>query len=101
MAAKNFYTHDQIELAKMKLDELPDLSKDKISSKDALESLHAQIVALATQKGYSAKEIKSALETCEIVVSERAIRDLLSASSGTKKKAVVGKNKKSVNQSQN
>lgn len=93
MAAKNFYTHDQIELAKMKLDELPDLSKDKISSKDALESLNAQIVALATQKGYSAKEIKSALETCEIVVSERAIRDLLSASSGSKKKA-VGKNKK-------
>lgn len=72
----------------------PILSKDKISSKDALESLHAQIVALATQKGYSAKEIKSALETCEIVVSERAIRDLLSASSGSKKKAVVGKNKK-------
>lgn len=100
MAAKNFYTHDQIELAKMKLDELPDLSKDKISSKDALDSLRAQIVVLATQKGYSAKEIKSALETCEIVVSERAIRDILSASNGSKKKS-AGKSKKSVNQSQN
>ncbi|WPM86262.1 mobilization protein MobC (plasmid) [Apirhabdus apintestini] len=100
MAAKNFYTHDQIELAKMKLDELPDLSKDKISSKDALDSLRTQIVVLATQKGYSAKEIKSALETCEIVVSERAIRDMLSASNGSKKKT-TGKSKKSVNQSQN
>lgn len=57
MAAKNFYTHDQIELAKMKLDELPDLSKDKISSKDALESLHAQIVALATQKAIQRKKL--------------------------------------------
>ncbi|ENR3228676.1 mobilization protein MobC [Salmonella enterica] len=97
MAAKTFYTLEQIELAKIKLEELPDLSKNKIAGKDALESMKAQVVTLATQKGYSAKEIKSALEVCEIVVSERAIRDLLSSSSASKKKT-TGKTKKVVSQ---
>lgn len=77
MAAKNQYSQEQVELAKVALTELPDLSKERLSSKEVLDELKGQIISLATQKGYTAKDIKSALESCEIVVSERAINEII------------------------
>lgn len=86
MAVKIFYTKEQIEIAKAQLEALPDLTEIRLTGKDALENLKTQILELATQKGYSAKDIKSALETCQINVSERAIKDVMSSPKGNKKK---------------
>ncbi|HEJ7033220.1 TPA: mobilization protein MobC [Serratia marcescens] len=84
MATKNQYSQEQVELAKVALTELPDLSKERLSSKEVLDELKGQIISLATQKGYTAKDIKSALESCEIVVSERAINEIIKNTSTIK-----------------
>lgn len=85
MAVKNQYSSEQLELAKVQLDELPDLSKERLTGKEVLEGLKDKIIVLATQKGYTAKDIKSALEACEITVSERAIQDIIKSMTATKK----------------
>lgn len=84
MAAGTFYTKEQIEAARLQLEELPDLTQTRLTGKDALDSLKAQIVELSVRKGYSVKDIKSALESCQISVSERAIKEALS----TKKNSI-------------
>ncbi|MGK2894468.1 mobilization protein MobC [Klebsiella michiganensis] len=86
MAANTFYTKEQIEEARLQLAELPDLTQTRLTGKDVLESLKAQIVELSVRKGYSAKDIKSALESCQIQVSERAIKEALSSQKNTRKK---------------
>ncbi|EKS6645668.1 mobilization protein MobC [Enterobacter hormaechei] len=86
MAATTFYTKEQIEAARLQLDELPDLTQTRLTGKDVLESLKAQIVELSVRKGYSVKDIKSALESCQIQVSERAIKEALSSQKNTRKK---------------
>ncbi|MQL50074.1 MULTISPECIES: hypothetical protein [Photorhabdus] len=86
MATNTFYTKEQIEMAKNQLEALPDLTETRLTGKDVLENLKTQILKLATKKGYSAKDIKSALETCQINVSERAIKDVMSSQKGNKKK---------------
>ncbi|CNG48734.1 mobilization protein MobC [Yersinia enterocolitica] len=87
MAAKNHYSTEQLELAKVQLSELPDLRTERLTGKEVLAGLKEQILILATQKGYTAKDIKSALESCEIVVSERAIQEAIKSVAVTKKKA--------------
>jgi hypothetical protein len=87
MAVKNQYSSEQLELAKVQLDELPDLSKERLTGKEVLEGLKDKIIILATQKGYTAKDIKSALEACEITVSERAIQDIIKSTVTSKKNA--------------
>lgn len=87
MAATTFYTKEQIEAARLQLDELPDLTQTRLTGKDVLESLKAQIVELSLRKGYSVKDIKSALESCQIQVSERAIKEALSSQKNNRKKA--------------
>ncbi|WP_421105850.1 mobilization protein MobC [Serratia marcescens] len=103
MATKNQYSQEQVELAKVSLADLPDLSKERLSGKEVLDELKEQIILLATQKGYTAKDIKSALESCEIVVSERAINEIIknttSIKSGRKKKGQL-KDKNTTEQQQ-
>jgi len=84
MTAGTFYTKEQIEAARLQLEELPDLTQTRLTGKDALDSLKSQIVELSVRKGYSVKDIKSALESCQISVSERAIKEALS----TKKNSI-------------
>ncbi len=89
MARTMTYTQAQLDEAKQKLAELPDLSKDKISKVDFLESIKEQIVTLSSSKGYTHAEIKSALETVGVTVTVKAIGELLNAPSkrGKSKKA--------------
>lgn len=80
MAKAKTFTQDQITAAQIALESLPDLRKDKITTPQMLESLKAQIVALSEKKGYSAAEIKSALENVQISVPVSAISALLKPS---------------------
>ncbi|WP_261804201.1 mobilization protein MobC [Serratia marcescens] len=86
MAAGTFYTKEQIEAARLQLEELPDLTQTRLTGKDVLDNLKAQIVELSVRKGYSVKDIKSALESCQISVSERAIKEALSTKKNSSKK---------------
>lgn len=86
MAVNTFYTKEQIETAMLQLEDLPDLTETRLTGKDVLESLKAQIVELSVRKGYSVKDIKSALESCKIQVSERAIKEALSSQKNSSKK---------------
>ncbi|EFI6096602.1 mobilization protein MobC, partial [Escherichia coli] len=49
----------------------------------------------ATRKGYSVKDIKSALETCQIMVSERAIKEIISTHPNTRRKSSRNQKKSS------
>lgn len=77
MAKQKTYTQDELELARQKLSELPDLSRNKIGQAEALEQLKEQIVLLSDQKGYSVAEIREALKSVGIPVTANAINDLL------------------------
>lgn len=77
MAYQKFFTAEQLELAKIKLDELPDLAADKITRADMLENLKVSIVTLANDKGYKAAEIKSALADVGVMLSEKSISELI------------------------
>ncbi len=80
MSRSKTYTQSQIEAAKLKLNELPDLSAQKISTADALVTLRDQIVELASKKGYSSAEIKTALEGVGLSVTVKAINEIISTS---------------------
>lgn len=86
MAANSYYTIEQLELAKMQLAELPDLNSSRMTGKDVLENLREQLVELSVKKGYTAVEIKSALDSAGIVVSVKAIKDAIDKNEVTKKK---------------
>ena len=77
MTSKKFYTQEQIDNAKLSLSDLPDLTPNRISREDMLASLSQDIVTLSTEKGYSAADIKKALENLEISVSEKAITEVI------------------------
>lgn len=86
------YTQEELEKARNALSELPDLSRDKISQAEMLDSLKDQIILLSSQKGYSIAEIKSALESVGVTVTAKAISELLSTrkrSPGRKKTNVA------------
>lgn len=86
MAANSYYTIEQLELAKMQLAELPDLNASRMTGKDVLENLREQLIELSVKKGYTAVEIKSALDSAGIVVSVKAIKDAIDKNEVTKKK---------------
>jgi len=86
MADKKWFTTEDIEVAKMALDELPDLKEKRLTKSDVLEKLKEQIITLSTSKGYSVEDIRSALETAGVKTSTKAIREILS----TRKKPTAG-----------
>lgn len=77
MANKKFFTQEQIDNAKLSLADLPDLTPNRISREEMIASLSDDIVTLSTKKGYSAVDIKKALEQLDIQISEKAINDVL------------------------
>ena len=79
MADKKWFTTDDVEVAKMALDELPDLREKRLTKSDVLEKLKEQIITLSTSKGYSVEDIRSALETAGVKTSVKAIREILYA----------------------
>lgn len=81
MATPKTYTQDQLEAAKKTLEQLPDLSRDKIPPAEFLASLKDQILVLAKNKGYSNSEVKSALSDVGLTVTTKQIAELI----GTKK----------------
>ena len=90
MATQKTYTQEQLKKAKEALEALPDLSHDKITKPDFIDYLREQIVTLASSKGYSQAEIKSALASVGVIVSIQAISDLI----GSKKRSVPRKTTK-------
>lgn len=77
MSKSKTYTQIEIENVKKVLSELPDLSKEKIPTADALHALRDQIVDLASSKGYTAAEIRVALEGVGMSVSVKAIGEII------------------------
>lgn len=77
MTVQKYFTQEQIEEAKRKLADMPDLSSQKIPVDDMLAALKSEIITLANQKGYNAKEIKSVLDSMNMSVSERAVSGII------------------------
>lgn len=82
MSVRKFFTQEQIDNAKLSLADLPDLTPNRITREEMLSSLSDDIVMLSTKKGYSAGDIKKAMESLDIQVSEKAIAEILKKSSG-------------------
>lgn len=87
MADKKWYTSEDVEVAKLALDDLPDLTEKRLTKSDVLDKLKDQIVLLSGQKGYSVEDIRSALETVGIQTSVKAIREILNAQKNSSKSA--------------
>lgn len=86
MAIRKFFTSDEVNEAKEKLSQLPDLSHNRILRVDALESLKSEILALANQRGYSAADIKHALDKMNFNFSEKSISEVIRSSKTNKKR---------------
>lgn len=75
--AKQTFTQAELDQARQALEDLPDLSRQKISQADMLASLKEQIVLLSSSKGYSVAEIKAALASVGVTVTTKAISDMV------------------------
>ncbi|MNH76461.1 hypothetical protein D3C73_287320 [compost metagenome] len=79
---KKFFTEEEVNAAKMKLADLPDLSKKRLSRGDVLESLKDDLIQLVKVKGYSATDIKSVLDGMALSFSEKAIAEVIREAKG-------------------
>lgn len=87
MAVRNIFTQEQLDEARKKLENLPDLTPQRITRDAALENLKETILVLAKEKGYTVADIKSALDAMEFRFSEKAISAVVNEGSGKKKRA--------------
>lgn len=87
MAVRNVFTQEQLDEARTKLENLPDLTPQRITREGALENLKDTILVLAKEKGYTVADIKSALDAMEFRFSEKAIAAVVNEGSGKKKRA--------------
>lgn len=87
MAVRNVFTREQLDEARRKLENLPDLTPQRITRESALENLKETILVLAKEKGYTVADIKSALDAMEFRFSEKAISAVVNEGSGKKKRA--------------
>ncbi|KPW22576.1 MobC protein [Pseudomonas cannabina pv. alisalensis] len=79
MAKQKTFTQKELEAARQKLAELPDLSQDKLSQAEVLQSLKAEIVKLCAAKGYTVTEVKQALADVGLNVTAKEITELTSS----------------------
>lgn len=86
MAARNVFTQEQVDEARRKLENLPDLTPQRITREVALDSLKDTILMLAKEKGYTASDIKSVLDSMEFRFSEKAISSVINDGTGKKKR---------------
>lgn len=87
MALRNVFTQEQLDEARAKLENLPDLTPQRITREAALENLKDTILVLAKEKGYTVADIKSALDAMEFRFSEKAISAVVNEASGKKKRS--------------
>ncbi|ECE0486553.1 molybdopterin-guanine dinucleotide biosynthesis protein MobC [Salmonella enterica subsp. enterica] len=88
MAAQKWFTKEEVELAKLALSELPDLTEKRLTKSDVLDSLREQIIELAEKKGYSADDIKSSLDAAGIVTSVKSIREIIASRRTARRKSI-------------
>ena len=86
MAVRNVFTQEQLDEARKKLENLPDLTPQRITREAALENLKSTILVLAKEKGYTVADIKSALDAMEFRFSEKAISAVVNEGNGKKKR---------------
>lgn len=86
MAVRNVFTQEQLDEARLKLENLPDLTPQRITRDGALEKLKDSILVLAKEKGYTVSDIKSVLDEMEFRFSEKAISAVINETSGRKKR---------------
>lgn len=86
MAARNVFTQQELDEARRKLENLPDLTPQRITREGALENLKDTILVLAKEKGYTVSDIKSALDAMNFRFSEKAISAVVNEGSGKKKR---------------
>lgn len=86
MAARNVFTQQELDEARRKLENLPDLTPQRITREGALENLKDTILVLAKEKGYTVADIKSALDAMNFRFSEKAISAVVNEGSGKKKR---------------
>ncbi|WP_062749428.1 hypothetical protein [Erwinia persicina] len=86
MAVRNVFTQEQLDEARRKLENLPDLTPQRITREGALENLKGTILVLAKEKGYTVADIKSALDAMEFRFSEKAISSVVNEGNGKKKR---------------
>lgn len=79
MADKKWYSMDDVELAKTALSELPDLTPSRLKKSNVLEQLKDKIIELADKKGYSAEDIRSALNSAGIQTSIKSVREIINS----------------------
>lgn len=86
MVSKKYFTQSEIDAAKLKLEDLPDLSPQRITRNEALNELKDTILMLAREKGYSPSDIKSALDSMAFRFSEKSITEIINESEGNKRR---------------
>ncbi|NWC64007.1 hypothetical protein [Cedecea sp. P7760] len=86
MAVRSVFTQEQLDEARIKLENLPDLTPQRISREGALENLKDSILVLAKEKGYTVADIKSVLDGMEFRFSEKSISAVINGESGRKKR---------------
>lgn len=86
MAVRNVFTQEQLDEARRKLENLPDLTPQRITREGALENLKDTILVLSKEKGYTVADIKSALDAMEFRFSEKAISSVINEGSGKKRR---------------
>lgn len=77
MAAKKFYSDDDIQLARTALSELPDLTAQRKTLRDFLDAIRDDIIALVKTKGYTLVDIRNTLKEAGYEVGEKALRDIM------------------------
>lgn len=86
MMKKKFYSDSDIEVAKLALAELPDLTDERKSLKDFLGAIRDDILLLVRKKGYTIKDIRNTLKEAGYEVGEKALREIIREGGRNKKK---------------
>ncbi|PHM37644.1 hypothetical protein Xmau_03862 [Xenorhabdus mauleonii] len=85
MTTQEFFSIDDIETAKEQLRNMPDMNKQRMTKRQALDEMKRELLELAVNKGYKIDEIKSVLEGLGITVSAKMINDVISENKEQKK----------------
>ena len=85
MTTRKFFTQQELDEAKNQLENLPDLSRNRITREGAIEHLKETILMLAKERGYSVADIKSSLDAMKFNFSAKAISGVINAVNENKK----------------
>ncbi|MBC8950095.1 molybdopterin-guanine dinucleotide biosynthesis protein MobC [Xenorhabdus sp. TS4] len=77
MATQEFFSIDDIETVKEQLRNMPDMNKQRMTKRQALDEMKRELLELAVNKGYKTDEIKSVLAELGITVSVKMINDII------------------------